>query len=120
MRIPLHAKLWAVFIGLHLAASQNILSNLEIVTDSKEVIHLLLGRRSENHPLNSLILNCRCILSKIHNAKLLYVPRYQNCCADILAKDGRKKRLPVTIYHEVPEHLTHTLFKDKENIQRPP
>lgn len=47
------------------------------------------------------------------------VHRQQNCCAGILSKEERKKRLPLTIYHEVPNSFLQVFNEDKEKSHPP-
>lgn len=108
-----------LFIGLNLTAQWNIATNLKIETYSKEAVQLILDQCSSVHPLDSFILNCRSRITSFANIKITHITRQQNYCANILTKEGRKKKLPPTIYDEVPASLYKAYNEDKETSHPP-
>lgn len=115
----LQAELWAIILGFDLAVHMNFGSNLEIETNSKQTLHLFTDSQNIFHPLDSLISNCRYWFSSFSNVKLSQVAKRQNICADILAKEGRKGRLPLTIYEAVLAFLSKTYLDDLAILQHP-
>lgn len=61
----LQAELLAIFVGLDLAYQANMNSKIEVETDSSQAVKLLLHHTSPtNHPLDSIIANCKYLLSR--------------------------------------------------------
>ncbi|GLT46248.1 hypothetical protein SLA2020_200190 [Shorea laevis] len=79
----LRAELWGIREGLLLAYQRNI-RNLVVETDSSVAVQLLSHCVSSNHPLYSLILDCREILSRIPQTSIQHAYREANQCADAL------------------------------------
>lgn len=103
----LQAELWAIFLGLNIALQINKNLNIEIETDSSQSVYLLSDYSNGFHPLDPFIVNCRYILSKLSNYKIEKVARQQNTCVDALAKEGCLKRLPFTLFNEIPKIFLH-------------
>ncbi|GKV38468.1 hypothetical protein SLEP1_g46380 [Rubroshorea leprosula] len=79
----LRAELWGIREGLLLAYQRNI-QNLIVGVDSFVATQLLSCCFSPHHPLYSLILDCREILSRIPRTRIQHVYREANQCADAL------------------------------------
>lgn len=109
----LEAELKAIHLGLEIITGLPQISNTVIESDSSEAVKLLLHDFPNCHPYAIVIENCKCLLSKLRNYQILKVSRQQNACADILAKEGRKRKLPLTVYHEVPQMVVRQYQNDR-------
>lgn len=78
----------SILPGFSLAIELNRNCRIEIETDSSQVVNLLLDYSSIFHPLDSLITNCRCLLSSFPDFKMQKVARQQNACVDSLVMEG--------------------------------
>lgn len=76
----------AVLLEMNIATEQSIKTRLEIETDSKQTIQLLLNLPYEIHHLDSLILNYMSRLFSFTDVRITHVDRYQKSCTNILAK----------------------------------
>ncbi|KAK4729120.1 hypothetical protein R3W88_022108 [Solanum pinnatisectum] len=68
----------------------NYLMPLEISTDSIEVINFI---NNVHESYSSIICECRSLMHLLGDPKLSHTYREQNKVADLLAKEGAKKRL---------------------------
>lgn len=110
----LQAELLAIFLGLNIALQISRNSKIKIETDSSQAVNLLSSYSNSFHSLDSLIINCRYILSKLSNYKIRKIARQQNACADALAKKSLEK-LPLTLFSGIPEQILHS----KRNFMAP-
>lgn len=78
----------------------NVISKLELETDSKQTIDLLLQHCTIHRPLDNFIANCRFLLTKFPKFKIRKIDMQQNLYADALTKEGRSRNLDLTIYGE--------------------
>lgn len=86
-----------MYLGLNIAIQMSNIFKIEIETDSSQTVSLLLRHCSSHHPLEPIVANCRYMLSKFIDFKIRKIDRLLNMCADALAKEGRKIKLPLTI-----------------------
>lgn len=112
----LQVEIWAIFLGLHIATQTNDAIKLVVEIDSKQTSDLLLHQNTIHHPLDTLVSNCRYLLSSFSDYKIKKISRQQNFCADALAKEGRSKNLELTIYDEPPQFILHLYHLDKAGI----
>lgn len=101
----LTAELKAISTGLQFLIRDNDQqhSKLVIETDSTAAINLILHDHTNRHPLRNTLHLCRHLLSKLQDHSFVKGSREHNKCVDKLAKDGRLKCLPLTIYDIVPD-----------------
>lgn len=71
------------------------------------------------HPLDSLIENCRLLLSKLVGFKIIKTVMKQNIYPDSLAKQEMINRLHLTIYSEMPHYAKLIFREDKAYITSP-
>lgn len=71
------------------------------------------------HSLDSLIQNCKLLLSRLVDFMVFKTKRHQNRCADTLAKEGRIKRVPLTIYNDVPDFVLLIYNQEKSDASSP-
>lgn len=109
----LRAELWAILLGLKLASQLPHISKIVVETDSSQAVDLVLHITSDFHPLGTIIEKCRFLLSKFKDYMIFKVGRHQNRCVDILAKEGRKKKLPLIIYDEAPDFILDQYHEDR-------
>lgn len=105
--IALHVELWAILIGLNLAYEHDSNCKIIIESDSSQAMDLLLNYSSAFHPLDSIVLDCRYLLSSLQDYKVVKIARQQNSLANALANKGRKDRLPLAIYQNISMHVLH-------------
>lgn len=92
------AEAWALYIRLQQAVSLNI-KKIEIELDCKTLHNILLGCINHTHPIAIIVENCRFLLHSFEDNKICKISRSQNMCADFLAKEARKRRLPMGNYN---------------------
>lgn len=83
----LSAEFWVLREGLTLAWNMRI-PNIEVETDSEVAVKIINDGDIRDHPDGSLIADCRQLLRRPWNAKLLFTKRDGNRCADTLAEMG--------------------------------
>lgn len=98
----LESELRAILTGLEIITTLPYHCNIVIETESSTTVSLLNHGKSDHHPLANLIDNYRRLLSKINNYQIVKADKKQNICANLLAKEGRKRKLPLTIFNCVP------------------
>lgn len=64
-------------------------------------------------PLGTFIGNCKFLLTKFADYKITKVAWQQNFCANILAKEGRRLKLPLTVYDHAPEFILHQYYEER-------
>lgn len=116
----LQYELWAIWLGLVLLTQSFPDSKFQIETNSFQATDLLLQCNTVTHSLDSLIQNYRLLLSRLSDFKVIKAKRMQNRCEDLLAKEGRTKRLPLIIYNDVPNLVSLIYIQEKSNPSPPP
>lgn len=101
----LQSELWTIWLGLDHATHKYPNSKLQIETDSTQLTELLLQNTSRTHLLDSLIENCKLLLSRLANFRIIKASKQQNRYTDSLAKEGRINRLSLTIYNDAPDYV---------------
>lgn len=109
----LEAKLTALMIGLDISIQHHHLRKGIIKTDSSIVINLLQHHSTNHHPLGNIIDFYRYLLSKLEAYLLIKESRYQNRCADGLAKKGRHGDFNLQIYDDTPDFIQQFYLSDK-------
>lgn len=75
----LKAELWAIMLGLEILSQLPYLPHIIIENDSSLAIELLLNSPpDDHHPLETLINNCRFLLTKLESYRFLKGSRKQN------------------------------------------
>lgn len=96
-REVLQAEAWGLFSGLQLGIS--------VETDSVVLVNLLHDSRLDLHPLGTLLLNCRHILSSFSSCCMTHIHREKNMVADCLAKRSIGHELSMCRFPYAPELL---------------
>lgn len=91
------AEAWSLQKGLQIACTLNI-KKIEVETDSQEVNSLMTQNFNDLYLLAVIISNCRLLLPSFKEIKIFKISRTQNTCADMMAKEARKKLLPLRTY----------------------
>ncbi|GLT95270.1 hypothetical protein SLE2022_129620 [Rubroshorea leprosula] len=112
------SELWAIRDGLQLAASKNF-SHLLIETDSLTAVNLLSKDPIENHPLSSLVFDCRDLLRCIPHVKISHVMRESNMVADILAKMGHDITEDFVVFESIPHCVMNACIADIVGVEFP-
>ncbi|KAF7809507.1 putative beta-D-xylosidase 6 [Senna tora] len=114
----LSAELWALQLGITLAASLQI-KRLEIESDASAVINLIKNYELTTfHPFFSIISHCRDLLSTFEAWNLSHIYREANCCADTIANFGRTQRCDLTVFHHPPSFLFSSIRMDLQRLGR--
>lgn len=82
------AKAWAILTGLQLANDKGI-KKIVIRSDSNSVVNMLKGQRNRGRNgsrMRNIINDCRDLINKIEEAKVMHVFREHNQVADAMAK----------------------------------
>ncbi|GLT84201.1 hypothetical protein SLE2022_024470 [Rubroshorea leprosula] len=112
------AELWAIRDGLQLAVSRN-LSHLLIETDSLTAVNLLSKEPIENHPLSSLVFDCRDLLRCTPHVKISHAMRESNMAADILAKVGHGMSEDFVVFESIPHPVMNACIADMVGVEFP-
>ncbi|GLT36867.1 hypothetical protein SLA2020_112150 [Shorea laevis] len=112
------AELWAIRDGLQLAVSRNF-SHLLIETDSLSAVNLLSNDSIDNHPLSSLVFDCRDLLRCIPHVKISHVMRESNMAADILAKMGHDLSEDFVVFYSIPQPVVNACIADIVGVEFP-
>lgn len=80
-REVLQAKAWGLFSGLQLG-----ISHIVAETDFAVLVNLLHGSDLDLHPLGTLLLNCKHIISSFSSCSVTHIQRERNMVAYCLAK----------------------------------
>ena len=81
------AEIWALRDGLSLCVQLELLV-VEIELDAKSVVSIFSKNTTCSSDLSPLIDDCRALLRKIPQTKMIHCFREFNFCADALAKRG--------------------------------
>lgn len=92
-------------LGLLLVSQLPQPSKLEIEFDCSQAIDLITLIISNHHPCKTVIDNCRLLLTKLEDFKFLKVKREHNGCAHLLAGEGRKPLIPLSIYERTHDFV---------------
>lgn len=101
----LQLELWAIMTGLSLVLDNHCYTNLIVKTDSQQALDLLSNNSTALHPQDSIIINCRYLLSKIKDHTIVKIGRQQNKVVDALAKMGTQNKMPLTIFQSIPLNI---------------
>ena len=71
------------------------------------------------HPLGTLLLNCRHIMSRFGSCSLSHVHRERNMMADCLAKKSIDQEIGICRLISVPDFAIPTLLDDMTGFARP-
>ncbi|KAI8536433.1 hypothetical protein RHMOL_Rhmol10G0256800 [Rhododendron molle] len=87
---PVDAELWAIRDGLSLAAPTTNITDLEVETDAKAAIALIIGNALAAHRHTSHTNHdCRLLMQKLGIQTINHIYREGNRCADPMAKLAR-------------------------------
>ncbi|GKV15306.1 hypothetical protein SLEP1_g26102 [Rubroshorea leprosula] len=112
------AELWAIRDGLQLAVSRNF-SHLLIETDSFTAVNLLSKDPIDNHPLSSLVFDCRDLLRCIPHVKISHVMRESNMAVDILAKMGQDLSEDFVVFESIAQPVINACIADIVGVEFP-
>lgn len=80
---PELAKIWAIYLGIKIKSSLQI-KKIEIETDSCYMANFLSIAQNDLHPLYTMFMNYKSLLSTFEESKITKILRGQNNCADFL------------------------------------
>lgn len=95
------SELWALRDGLNLAIQLGI-HQFDMELDAKVIVDLLNGADSPNRAYSPLLYDCRSLLAKLTQARVVHVFREANKCVDFLAKRGCSMREDFVIFYVSP------------------
>ncbi|GKU89219.1 hypothetical protein SLEP1_g3385 [Rubroshorea leprosula] len=94
-------------------------SHLLIETDSFTAVNLSSKDPIDNHPLSSLVFDCRDLLRCIPHVKISHVMRESNMAADILAKMGHDMTEDFVAFESVSQPLINACIADIVGVEFP-
>ena len=81
------AELWALCIGLKMAARQNV-THILVEFDSTLVVNLVKGEWDDTHPFHGLLTVCKTLWLRNWDCSIVHIYRECNISADGLANYG--------------------------------
>uniref|UniRef100_A0A2N9IB19 Uncharacterized protein n=1 Tax=Fagus sylvatica TaxID=28930 RepID=A0A2N9IB19_FAGSY len=105
------AELWALRDGLSLCVQLRLLA-VEIELDAKSVVSIFSKNTTCSGDLSPLIDDCRALLRKIPQTKMIHCFREANFCADALAKRGTTTTQDFVMLSSPPNDLLPLLNSD--------
>ncbi|XVF04810.1 hypothetical protein REPUB_Repub05bG0117600 [Reevesia pubescens] len=112
----LQAELWGMREGLRLAKDLRC-RNLVTQSDAALVVNMLNTELTLNHPLGSLVNECKLLLENFQNLTLRHVFREANRCADKLANLAQLVAAGVTLLESSPPELFSLLQADSLGLE---
>ncbi|KAL5822912.1 hypothetical protein ACOSQ3_020836 [Xanthoceras sorbifolium] len=107
----LEAEIWGIFEGIKLVWEASY-KKVVIELDSKSAVELLLSDFSEDHPLFTLLINCRNLIRGCWVRVVQHVFRESNRVADNLANLGQDLGLEVVFFKEPPSSIVDVFIED--------
>ena len=95
------SELWALRDGLNLAIQLGI-HQFDVELHAKVIVDLLNGVDSPNRAYSPLLYDCRSLLARLTQARVVYTFREVNKCANFLAKRGCSIREDFVIFDVSP------------------
>ena len=95
------AELWALRDGLYLAIQLGI-NFLEVELDAKVIVEMLNSTNCSNRKYSPILHDCRFLLSRLMQARVVHVFRETNKCAYFLARRGCSIRENFVIFDAPP------------------
>ena len=89
-----------------------------VEVDSTNVVNLLKRDDFDNHPLRTLIQDCKFIMDKF-KLTIMHTLREDNMCADAMAKIGVNQLEKLEVFHHVPSVVKGLLEADAMGISYP-
>ena len=110
------AELVAVWQGLKLAWDMGF-KFIHLELDSMTVLNWLI-EKTANFPTNimPLILDCRNLLDRDWEVRVLHVYRETNACADALAKRGTHQHHALSVYSSCPSFVYVYYIRDMAGL----
>ncbi|KAL5817622.1 hypothetical protein ACOSQ3_026000 [Xanthoceras sorbifolium] len=106
----LEAEIWGIFEGIKLVWETGY--SIKIVeSNSKSAVELLLSDFSEDHPLLTLLFNCRSLIQGCWVCVVQHVFRERNRVADKLANLGQDMGLEVVFFKEPPSSIVDVFIE---------
>ncbi|XP_031126953.1 uncharacterized protein LOC116029190 [Ipomoea triloba] len=108
-------ELWGLREGLKIAVNRG-LKKLIVETDSNAMIQALSKDADSRPEADTLIADCKFLLSKIQELELAHVFREGNQCADYLANMGQDNHWGTLILNRPPDGVINILSRDAMNV----
>nr|POE61120.1 putative ribonuclease h protein [Quercus suber] len=105
------AELWALREGLGLCLDRGILA-VEVELDASAAISLVTSNVKTNGDLSGLVDDCRELLMRLPQVKLVHCYREANFCADALAKLGSASINLSSVFVSPPPVILQFLYED--------
>jgi hypothetical protein len=112
------AEAWGLASGLQLAKDLNI-THLMVESDSAVLINLLQSRDLDNHPLGTILLNCKSLMSTFHSFSLSHILRERNMVADTLAKRSIDQEIGLCLLPSMIGFLSSVVIDDLSGLAHP-
>lgn len=106
----LKAELWGVREAMCLIKSKGWTYAI-VEVDSTNIVDLLKGGDFEDHPLRTLVQDCKNIMDEL-KLSVNHTLREGNRCADAMAKLGVNQMEKLEVFHHVPSVVKRLLVAD--------
>ncbi|KAL5859212.1 hypothetical protein ACOSQ4_000508 [Xanthoceras sorbifolium] len=107
------AEIWAVLEGLNMAWIGGH-KKVQINSDSKDAVDMIMGDCNANNPLLYVIQRCKELLSRDWNCMVINVYRESNYVADSLAKEGHCLGSDIVYFASPPPFVQQLYMRDVE------
>lgn len=111
----IEAELWGIFEGLKIAWKAGY-KKVVVESDSQNAILLLKKNTLANHPLFSIIQECKAIFENEWSCHILHIYRESNRVADRLACLGHSLELGLTLFEDPPTQISDVLENDFKGL----
>lgn len=113
----LQAEMLAFYHGLQVARVRGY-SDVEIRSDSTEVVRLINQGASPRHPLYTLVEECRSLMLSFSSVNVGHVYREANYVADLMAEEGHNFD-NIRMFSQPPEWIIEPINFDKNGGTTP-
>ncbi|XP_031107452.1 uncharacterized protein LOC116012119 [Ipomoea triloba] len=109
------AELWGLRECL-IRAKDRKMEKIVVKTDSKAMVHTIKGESGSRPKDDTLITDCKAIMSQIRDIDIIHVLREGNQCADYLVNLGQTSDWGTMIVIQLSEDIKTLLEKDVRSV----
>ena len=114
----LQAEAWGLCFGLQLAKDLGI-THLLVESNSAVLLALIHSTDVDLHPLGTIVLNCKSLISQFVSCSISHIHRERNMAADCLAKRSVEADFGLCRLPDMPEFAAATIMDDMAGRARP-